>query len=367
MFFEKRQRQLNTGGDLGFAVVDGDLIIADDYISARTALKNSDVWAAINVISSDIARVRFYSLEDKKINKLINKPNSTTNRFNFWQSMLAQLLLTGNAYALWTEDVTEKQRLEFVSPSNIQMWLDHDKVTYDIDFDDPDRRALKQVDSKNVIHLKLLGIDGGLSGISPLKSLANELNLQKDNFDYAKTMFGKSVKPSGVLKTSKGMLTKEEKEKVRSEFENANSGTNKGRVLIMDPLFDYNELEVKMDVAKLLSAADWSRVQIAKAFMLPSDLLGAESDHSNVEQIRSMYNVTLGRYLAPVLSELSEKFNTEIHADVREAIDLDGSIVEQRVADLVSRNVISSDIGLNILKDSHSDLITEKILEAKDE
>lgn len=364
MFFEKRSQPIRGSGS-SYTVSSGQMALGGGYISADRALKNSDVWTAVNIISSDIARVKFHG-DKKKTDTLLSSPSRVTNRFNFFQSMISQMLLTGNAYALRRLDGSGEY-LEFVSPSHIQQYLSDDgqTTTYDITFNGTQEDDLKNVPSDDVIHLRLLSTDGGLTGKSPLTALVDELALQSGNNKLANSVFNKSANPSAMLKLNTGQkLNSEGREAVRTAFEEANTGANAGRVMVMDGTFDYSQLEVKSDVAKLLTATDWTRSQIAKAFMLPSDMLGSESEHSNADQIRATYNNTIGRYLAPALEELSMKYGENIIADIREATDLDGAMLEQRTTNLIKGGVISSVLGLEILKDSHSDLITPDLIEA---
>ncbi|WP_273706181.1 phage portal protein [Leuconostoc mesenteroides] len=365
MFFEKRSQPIRGSGR-SYTLSSSQMVLGSGYISADRALKNSDVWTAVNIISSDIARVKFHAPKKQKIDKLLGTPSRVTNRFNFFQSMIAQMLLTGNAYALRRLDGSGEY-LEFVSPSHIQQYLSDDGqvTTYDITFNGTQEDDLKNVPADDVIHLKLLSTDGGLTGKSPLTALVDELTLQSGNNKLANSVFNKSANPSAMLKLNTGnKLNSEGREAVRTAFEAANTGANAGRVMVMDGTFDYSQLEVKSDVAKLLTATDWTRSQIAKAFMLPSDMLGSESEHSNADQIRATYNNTIGRYLAPALEELSMKYGENIIADIREATDLDGAMLEQRTTNLIKGGAISSVLGLEILKDSHSDLVTPNLIEA---
>ncbi|WP_415603160.1 phage portal protein [Leuconostoc suionicum] len=365
MFFEKRSQPIRGSGS-SYTLPSGQMVLGSGYISADRALKNSDVWTAVNIISSDIARVKFHAPNKQKIDKLLGTPSRVTNRFNFFQSMIAQMLLTGNAYALRRLDGSGEY-LEFVSPSHISQYLSDDgqTTTYDITFNGTQEDDLKNVPADDVIHLKLLSTDGGLTGKSPLTALVDELTLQSGNNKLANSVFNKSANPSAMLKLNTGnKLNSDGREAVRAAFEAANTGANAGRVMVMDGTFDYSQLEVKSDVAKLLTATDWTRSQIAKAFMLPSDMLGSESEHSNADQIRATYNNTIGRYLAPALEELSMKYGENIIADIREATDLDGAMLEQRTTNLIKGGAISSVLGLEILKDSHSDLVTPDLIEA---
>lgn len=359
MFFEKRSVPIRGSGS-GVSVVDGGFAYFGDYVNAEQAIRNSDVWTAVNILASDIARVKFKA-KDETVNNLLANPSRLTNRFNFWQSMVASMLLSGNAYAL--RRVKQGQEfLEFVQPDHVTVWLSDDgqTLTYDFRFDAVDEPDEKNVQSSDVVHLRMLTLNGGMVGRSPLVALNNELTLQETARKLTLTSLRKAIMPSAVLKAKKPLMP-EARENARAEFEKANSGDNAGRVIVMDTLFDFTQSQVSADVAKLLNSTDWTRNQIAKAFMMPTDMLGGESEHSNAEQITATYNTTLGRYLQPIVDELQMTFGVEVDADVRTAIDLDGSQVEARTRELFSAGILSQQQAVKVLSDSTSDIVTDDI------
>ena len=70
----------------------------DDYIPADIALQNSDIYAIIFLLSQDLANCKF-TADKTRAQGIINNPTDTANAHGFWESMFAQLLLDGNAYA----------------------------------------------------------------------------------------------------------------------------------------------------------------------------------------------------------------------------------------------------------------------------
>lgn len=363
MFFETRARPRNKTRYI--PVASTTVLNPPRYVSSEAAMRNSDIRTAITIISSDIARVKFRT-PNKKINNLLNAPSRMTGRFSFMQSMIAEMLLSGNAYALRRTD-GNKEFWEFAPPSRVNVLEadDGQSLVYEFRFLAPDEHDLigkEAVQAKDVIHFRWLGTNGGLTGRSPLESLAKEINLQDQSRSLALSVFNKAITPTSFLKVP-GKYKKEEKDKIRDAFVEQNTGDNAGKPLVLDSnVEEYKQLEVKADVAKLLESTDWTREQIAKVFMIPIDTLGSESQHSNAEQIRSQYNTTLGRYIAPLVDELELKLEVDVTPDVREAIDLDGSQIESRVKDMVSGGVISSPLGIEILLNSHSDLVDTEIL-----
>ena len=92
--------KLNKSHSQGFSLNDPDWVNfltggeAQKYVSADTALKNSDIFSLIMQLSGDLAMVR-YTADSDRSQSIISNPSVTTNGYSFWQGMFAQLLLDG--------------------------------------------------------------------------------------------------------------------------------------------------------------------------------------------------------------------------------------------------------------------------------
>ena len=95
-----------------------------------------------------------------------------------------------------------------------------------------------------------------------------------------------------------------------------------GGPVVLDQLEEYKPLEMKANVAQLLSQTDWTSRQIAKVFGIPDSYLNGQGDQqSSIVQIKGMYANALNRYMKSIVSELDNKLNAHITANIRPAID----------------------------------------------
>lgn len=342
----------------------------NDYISADDALKHSDLFAVVHLISSDMASAKLFT-EDKTLGELLKKPVLDTSKYAFWQSMYSQLLLTGNSYAyIWRNRNGRPMYLEYLRPSQVSVWTVYENnqrdVIYSATFDNPSIGYKEVIPASDMIHLKIMSTDGGKTGNTPLMSLAPEMNIQDSSTRLTVAALANSILPQGILKITKGggLLDAKQKKQERINFVKANQGDALGGPIVLDELREYTPLEIKNDVSKLLTSTDWTSEQISKVFLVPSDMLGSESQHSNIEQVAGQYNATIGRYIRPVVSELENTFFTTVHFDVKEIIDIDGHQIENRVSNLRKNNVISSELAQKILLRSHSDILLKEDVEA---
>lgn len=326
-----------------------------EYVSAQTALKNSDIYSAIFQLSGDLASAQLVA-EKKMAQTIINNPSSTTNAHAFWQALFAQLLLGGEAYAYrWRNINGTDLYWEYLRPSQVSPFLldDGSGLVYNITFDEPGRKMLQSVPQGDVIHIRLLSKNGGMTGISPLSALANELDIKQKSNALTKTALSQAIISPGVLKIQKGgLLSWKDKANRSIEFMNQAKNSNNGPVVI-DDLEEYTPLEIKSDIAKLLSQADWTGNQIAKAYGIPNSYLNGQGDQqSSLDQIKGMYANALSRYMNSITSELSNKLNTYVRANIRPAIDPMQDYYATSLGNLVKSGVLASNQVNYMLKES---------------
>lgn len=351
---------LNKSNVSGYSLNDPEFLTlfkndlsVSEYVSADTALKNSDIFSLISQLSADLALVKMKADKDRT-QSLIDNPSNLTNGFAFWQGMFAQLLLDGNAYAYrWRNINGVDLYWEFLRPSQVQVMLleDGSGLTYNINFDEPDIQTKENVPQSDVIHIRLVSKNGGKTGVSPLTGLANELNIKDASNRLTLHALSQSVEAPGILSVTGGGLLDWKKKSARSrEFMRQVNNSDNGPI-VLDDLETYQPLEVKSDVAKLLQQADWTGKQIAKVYGVPDSYINGQGDQqSNITQIGGQYAKAINRYAGAVQSELSNKLNSQITYDVRPAIDATGDNFASEIGDLSSKGILSGNQGRYVLQ-----------------
>lgn len=350
--FNKRARPAYTLSDdniVNFLTGKDD----DGYISASTALKNSDIYSLISQLSGDLALVS-YQADSDRTQSLLDHPDSTTNGYAFWQAMFAQLLLDGNAYAYrWRNSNGVDMRWEFLRPSQVQVMLEDDGagLVYNVNFDEPEYGMVENLPQSSLIHIRLMSKTGGKTGISPLTALANEIEIKNESNDLTKHALQQSVMAPGILTIQGGGLLDESKKAARSRSFSNQVHNSKNGPIVLDDLESYQPLEIKSNVAALLSQADWTGKQIAKAYGIPDSYLNGQGDQqSNITQIGGQYARALNRYVKPIVSELNIKLNATITADVRPATDAMGDNYATTISTLAKNGTIAGNQARFILQ-----------------
>lgn len=287
-------------------------MISDDsgvYVGAG-AIRNSDVFTAVRVIAGDLASNPIEYSETRLSGLLNMAPNNNMTAYSFKFALAANMLLNGNAFALIQRNNSQQVTgLELVPNSQMVVTLDDTAGTVSYAYTPPEghTRRLRPTD---VLHFKCFTQDG-YTGLSPLYALRDELSIQKTGNGLLRGFFKNGVQGTGILTVDKSNLDAAAKDAIRKKFEEANSGNNALRTIILDSSMKYQALEVNTDVLKLVNSNDWTTRQIAKAFGLPPEKLGVENEHSNTEQSNVTYlQNTLVQYFAAFTSELNAKLAT---------------------------------------------------------
>lgn len=317
---ESKQSYFPEGNDA--QIIDRFLEGNGEWVSAKAALRNSDLFSIILQLSNDLANVKI--MADRKRNQgIINNPSTNANKHGFWQSMYAQLLLGGEAFAYrWRNINGSDVKWEFLRPSQVNTYyFEYENgMYYNITFDDPKIPPIMQAPQSDLIHIRLLSIDGGKTGISPLYSLRRESKIQKASDRLTLGSLNGSLNVPGVLTIKGGGLLSDKDKAARSRSFMKRSRS--GGPVVLDDLEEFKTLEIKSNVAQLLSQTDWTSKQYAKVYGLPDSYVGGQGDQqSSIQQISGMYASALNRYISPAVSELEYKLNDHIKVNMRPAID----------------------------------------------
>lgn len=327
-------------------------LISNKPISAREALSNSDLYSVISLISSDIAGADFIGTSDAL--SVLNEPIPHLNsRYNFWQTVIVDLLLNGNAFVEIERKNGAPVGLRHIPIACVSVDLTGDKLSYDVSsFDDFDTTTIS---SDDMLHFKIMAygeFDGlrGIMGHSPLESLVNEVNQQNQANRLALSTLKSAINPTSLIKIPEGILSREAKDKVREEFEKSNTGDNAGRVLVVDQGADFQTVSINSDVAKFLKNLDWSKTQVAKVFGVPDSYLNGSGDaQSSIKMQAELYAAGLNRYIEPIKSELARKFSGEIRLDMSDIMDYSKSAYKADVLAWVDAGIISAEEARGLL------------------
>ncbi|MBD8087947.1 phage portal protein [Limosilactobacillus sp. c11Ua_112_M] len=315
------------------------------YVNARTALKNSDIYSLIYQLSADMADAKFVA-ESSRTQGILDNPTLTSNVHAFWQSMFAQLLLGGEAYAYrWRNDNGTDTQWEYLRPSQVTPFLleDGSGLVYNVTFDEPEVGVVQAIPQSNMIHIRLLSQNGGKTGISPLASLADELAIRDSSNRLTLAALGRSIMAPGILSVTKGGLLSGKMKAQRSkEFMKQMNNSDNGPI-VLDDLEKYEPLEIQGNVAQLLNQASWTGAQIAKVYGVSDSVINGQGDQqSSIDMMNANYLQSLSRFTNSVIAELNNKLAGQIKMDLRPVIDPTGDAYVNNISSLQKNGTIGA-------------------------
>ena len=270
-----------------------------DFYAGKSVLRNPDVFSAVNTVGSTIASCPFIS-NTPLISKMLNNPDVDNIRsgFNFWSSVLTNLLINGNSFALIENG---GHALKFVE--NNQMTVSYDTNTGQVSYRyqaDPSTSA-QNVPVSQILHFKILSMDG-IAGISPLYALRDSLDLQNIGTQTLKDVFQSGI--HGMLNVSKTDLSDSAKENLRKNFQKiASSGVG-----VSDDSIKFEQISVDEGLLKAIQTNNLASEKVASVFGIPSEMIGLENSHSSVSQsLKTLFLAGMQQYFKAVLSELNSK------------------------------------------------------------
>ena len=325
------------------------------YVNADAALQNSDVASIVFQLSSDLADGQLKASQPRA-QGILNNPSNTTNAHAFWQSMYEQLLLGGEAFAFrWLNNNGTDKYWEYLRPSQVQPYLleDGSGMIYTVSFDEQELGTFEAVPQGRMIHLRLTSRNGGLTGISPLASLASELEIKDQSDKLTLSALARSVLAPGILTVKGGgLLTSKDKASRSRQFMKQVASSDSGPI-VLDDLEDYTPLEIKSNVAQLLNQVSWTSSQIAKAYGVSDAMLNGTGDaQSSIQMVGQQYIKSLSRFARPVESELNNKLNADITLDLRRAVDPLSDDYATKISALIKNGTITGNQGEYLLKQS---------------
>ncbi|GAA3020405.1 phage portal protein [Tetragenococcus solitarius] len=344
-FFAKKQ---STTGDPFLDAVVSMQAEGDVSYTSVGALRNSDIFTAISIVASDVASSPLQVVKngvpkrDNAITKLLNEQsNDVMDGWHLKFALAVNMLLNGNSFAEIKRDGDQITAIELLPNSSVTIQqMDSGALRYKIG----DKK--RNVKPEDMLHFKMFTQDG-LTGLSPLYALRDEMKIQKSGNKMLGNFFSRGVNGNGILKVDKGVLDKEAKENVRNNWEEVNGGgTNAMRTLILDDTMDYKPLEINTDILKIANSNDWTSRQIASVFRIPVERLGVENTHSNTSQSNLIYvKESLIHYFNCFVSEFNSKLGGQYRFNVDRMLESDPETKSKNILSQVQGSLITINEG----------------------
>lgn len=287
-------------------------------VSPETAMTLSAVWGCVKHTSELVSTLPM-AMYEKKANGdrqvvedhvsdiLTESPNSEQTASEFWEGMIAHMLMRGNAYA-------EKQfigsRLVGLKPLPNVVPERQKDGTFKYAVLDRGRKTYLPADK--VFHLRGFGAGDGL-GMSAVRYGAQSMGAALAADETASKVFANSMMPSGVI-TSDQSLSPEQRTQLATMLEAYVGSSRAGKTMVLEAGLDHKAVQMNPEDAQLLETRQFNVEDVCRWFGTPPIIIGHSSKGqtmwgSGVEAIMLSWR-TLG--INPLLKRVEARVKKDL-------------------------------------------------------
>lgn len=275
-------------------------------VTAETAQRSATVFACVQVISQDIAKLPLILYRrradgsgrdratDHRLYNLLNlRPNSRQTSYEWREMMQAHFDLRGNSYSRIIRDS------RFRPSELIPLHPDWVSCLRSADDGDPfyevrmygTEKAVRYSQT-DILHIKDRS-DSGYVGKSCIARARDVIGLDLGQATHAAKLFANGARPDGVLKTiDKIKIGKAGRDLARKEWNEQFQGAdNAHKIFIADGGMEYVPIGMSNTDAEFIEGRKLSRQEIAALFRVPPHMVGImdNATFSNIEHQRLEY------------------------------------------------------------------------------
>ena len=271
-------------------------------VNERTAMQTTSVYACVRILAEAVACLPLHiyqhtpdggkqRITDHPLYYLLHdEPNPEMTSFVFRETLMAHLLLWGNAYAQIIRDGRGRVLALYpLLPSRMEVGrLPNGDLVYSYRRDFESSRENTYNGTVNlrrdeVLHIPGLGFDG-LVGYSPIAMAKNAIGMALATEEYGATFFANGANPGGVLEHP-GVI--KDIQRVKDSWNAAYQGSGKAhKVAVLEEGMKFSSIGIPPEQAQFLQTRKFQINEIARIFRVPPHMIGDldKSSFSNIEQ-----------------------------------------------------------------------------------
>lgn len=292
------------------------------FVDPQRASGIATAGACISIISQALAAVplnvyrrtanggRERATDHPLYSVLHDMPNEAQTAFEVRETLLASLLMTGNAYAELTWNARgQVTALRPLDPGSVTVErLESGRLRYRVTSRSGGVRVLLQ---DEVLHLRYRLARDGVMGLSPIQLARETFNLALTQQETAAGLASKGNRPSGAL-VFPNMLGGDKKDaalaKLQSKIE-ANTATS--NVLVLDGGAEWKSFSMTARDAEFLESRKLTNLDICRIWGVPPTVAGI-LDHGTYSNVEAESRALVVRCLAPMARRIEQAMNVAL-------------------------------------------------------
>lgn len=310
-----------------YAHFNGGPTDSGETVTVDGSLQLGTVWACVRLIAQTIATLPLHVYESDQgghgalarehpLYRLLHtRPNADMTAVEFWEAVVAHILLWGNAYISIARSGARVVALYPMRPDRVVMRREASgQLSYTYTWQG---RTQTFVDV-DVLHIKGFSLDGYV-GLSPIAMARNNLGAARAAERASASIFRNGMRPSGTL-TSPTYLTLPQREDAKKILESFKGAQNTGSVPLLEGGWKFESLSIPPEDAQMLETMGFDVARVCRWFDVPPIMIGhmdkTTSWGSGVEQIMLHFYTTC---LRSHLTRLEQAINGGLVTPVDQA------------------------------------------------
>ena len=257
------------------------------------------VYSCISLISTDIGKLRLRLMQQDDndmwrevtvpaFSPVLRRPNHFQTRGKFIEQWMISKLLHGNTYVLKERDERNVVvRLYILDPVKTKPKVAPDgSVFYELNADNLSGLPLPVVvPASEIIHDVNVRLYHPLCGVSPLLAAALQRRAGPGHPEPIELAVLQQRRAAWRRAHAPGIISQDTAQRIKFEFEQATTGTNAGRMVVLGDGLKYEPMIIPAEESQLIEQLKWTAENVCAVFHVPPHMLGigAVPNLGNVE------------------------------------------------------------------------------------
>ncbi|ATQ78630.1 phage portal protein [Massilia violaceinigra] len=275
----------------------------------NAALQLSVVWSCVRLIAETIATLPLITYERKVVDGreirlvarehplyylLHDSPNADMTAVEFWEAVISQICLWGNAYCL--KSYGAAGRIVALDPLNPALMTVRRSADGALSYLYADARGQKQFAEGDIWHIKGFGTDG-LMGISPITAGWRSMSGATATENASASTFTNNMRTAGVVSV-KEFLNIDQRKQMKEKVMGAVFGDSRtGQLQLLEGGAEFTQLSMHPADAQMLETRAFSVEDLCRWFGMPPSMIGHGTAVSNWGTGREQINLNLIQYV----------------------------------------------------------------------
>lgn len=300
-------------------------------VTHNSAMKLAAVWQAVSMISGDIAKLHLecFKLDEQgtKIPDMKHPSyslvrwdaNDETPAFQFWRTMMVNVLIWGNSYAYIDRNGRgDPIGLYSMLPDRTCPKRINGRLVYETETSQRSGEPwLRTIPAQDVLHIRGMSADG-VSGLDLIEYARNAYGTALATEQFQAKYFKNGIRSGGIL-----MLPREMTEKARNKVEEGFSKTYAGqdnwfKTVILRDGAKWENTQSSLRESQMVELDEQLVRKVARTFVLAPSRLGLSdsvSYNSKAEDNQAYLDSSLSPWLNAITSECRKKLLSQSSRD----------------------------------------------------